>query len=262
MENSSALQSSDDSLIDYPPNAFPVGWTILCAIGIALIFLVILVGGSATWLAQHGFDQAGLQRAATSMYFVNVQGVAEILVIIYILAIMPFLSKLSLRQIGFRSGTANDWKIAGLGIVAMFVVVTVVAGLFTTLLHFKNEEAALAVYTHATGGDKVLFVLFGIILAPIFEEFVFRIFLFSMFRKWFGTGWAIALSSFLFGIAHWQPPNVPAMYLSITLPLMLGGALLAYVYYRTGKAWASIVTHGAFNAITFLAVTLVPSLAK
>lgn len=262
MENSSALQSSEDSLIDYPPNAFNIGWTILAAAGLALLFLVVLVGGSIFYIAQHGFDRSALQQASTSMYFVNVQGVAEVVAIAYILAILPSLSKLSLRQIGFRSGTGNDWKIAGLGIIAMFVVVTVAAGALTNLLHFKTPEVAIAVYQHADGTGKVLFVIFGIILAPVFEEFVFRIFLFNMFRKWFGTGWGIALSSFLFGIAHWQPPNVLAMYLSITFPLMLGGALLAYVYYRTGKAWASIVTHGAFNAITFLAVTLVPSLAK
>lgn len=262
MENSSALRTSDDSLIDYPPNAFNVGWTILAALGLAVIFFIVLVAGSIVFLAQHGFDQSVLRQATTSMFFVDVQGVAEVIIILYILAIMPSLSKLSLREIGFRSGTPRDWKIAGLGIVAMFVLITVVAGAFTTLLHFKTPEVAIAVYQHANSTDKVLFVLFGVILAPVFEEFVFRIFLFSMFRKWLGTAWAIGLSSFLFGIAHWQPPNVPAMYLSITFPLMLGGAVLAYVYSRTGKAWASIVTHGAFNALTFLAVTLVPSLAK
>lgn len=262
MENSSALQTSDDSLTGYPSNAFNVGWTLLALAGLGIIFFVVLFAGSTLWMAQHGYDPVALRRAATSMFFVNVQGVAEVLIIVYVLAILPWLSKLSLPEIGFRAGTARDWKIAGLGIVAMFVVVTVVAGLFTNLLHFKNEEAALAVYTHASGANKVLFVLFGIILAPVFEEFVFRILLFNIFRKWFGTGWGIGLSAVLFGLAHAQPPNVPAMYLSITLPLMLGGALLAYVYYRTGKAWTSIVTHGAFNAITFLAVTLVPSLAK
>jgi hypothetical protein len=256
------LRTSDDSLIDYPPKAFNVGWTILALAGLALIFFVVLIAGSVLFLAQHGFDRSALQQAASGMYFVNVQGVAEVLAIAYILAVLPSLSMLSLREIGFRRGTSRDWGIAGLGIVAMFVVVTVAAGALTNILHFKTPEVAIAIYQHANSANKVLFVLFGVILAPVFEEFVFRIFLFNVFRKWFGTAWGIGLSSILFGLAHWQPPNVPAMYLSITFPLMLGGALLAYVYYRTGKAWASIVTHGAFNAVTFLALTLVPSLAK
>jgi membrane protease YdiL (CAAX protease family) len=39
------------------------------------------------------------------------------------------------------------------------------------------------------------------------------------------------------------------------LPLAAGGVVLATVYARTGSLWASIATHGTFNAMT-LAIVL------
>ena len=40
------------------------------------------------------------------------------------------------------------------------------------------------------------------------------------------------------------------------IPLAVGGVVLALVYYRSGSLIASMLTHGLFNAATFVAVTV------
>jgi membrane protease YdiL (CAAX protease family) len=134
--------------------------------------------------------------------------------------------------------------------------------LLQTLLHFKQQEEAIAVFTRATGWQRFAFVLFGVVFAPAFEEAVFRLVLFNAMRKWWGLVAGAIASSILFGLAHSQPPFTPSMLACIALPLALGGIVLCYVYARTNNAWASFLTHGIFNGFTFALLMLFPQLAK
>lgn len=264
MVNSSDLKTSDGLQTAFPRNAFHVLWTVLVALGVVVAVFIPVIAGTIAWVIQHGVpSRAVLQTPQFQLYAVYMQGVGETLAAIYLLALMPVLAKVPLRRIGFRSPQAADAGAIVLGIVAMFLVVGIIATFISKSLHFSTPETAIDVYKHLTGGSRAGFVFFGAIVAPVFEETMFRIFLFNAFRKWFGLGWGIAISSFLFGLAHVQPPwNDPRMYLSICFPLMIGGAILAYVYYRTGKAWASMVVHAGFNLISFALLTFYPNLAK
>lgn len=262
MENNSASATSDDSRITFPPDAFWWLPTIGTALGILVILFAVLITAMVSWIVQHGYDAVQLNRTFSGFYGITVQSIAEVLIVAYLLLLTPILGKTTLQRIGFRKARSADWIIVLLAIVGMFVFVNIPASLLTTALHFKSPELAMSVYTHSSGFQKVLFAVFGVILAPVFEESVFRVFLFNAFRKWWGFWPGAIVSSLLFGLAHIQPPWIPAMFLSLTLPLAVGGMVLAYVYTRTGKAWASMVTHGAFNGITLLAVVLFPQLAK
>lgn len=262
MENSSGLQTSQDSPITFPPDAFWWLSTIGFLIGLGIVFLAVTLAGTIWYMVANHLDFYGLQRAMTAMPGVTIQSVGEVFTIAYIVLLLPTVAKTPLANIGFRSLNARQIGIIVLGAVLMFVIVTPLASFLENVLHFKTPEAAIAVYTHAAGWQKAAFALFGIVVAPAFEEAVFRLVLFNAMRKWWGLWAGAIVSSILFGLAHAQPPFTGAMFASITVPLMAGGLILCWVYTKTNNAWASFLTHGGFNAFTFILLAINPNLAK
>jgi membrane protease YdiL (CAAX protease family) len=98
----------------------------------------------------------------------------------------------------------------------------------------------------------VLFVAVG---APIVEELFFRGLVLRSLERRFGSTWAVALSSVLFGLAHPQPLPAKALVL-VMVSLAALGALLATLAVRTGRLGPSIVTHAVFNGWTVLFLVL------
>ena len=93
----------------------------------------------------------------------------------------------------------------------------------------------------------VLLVLIVGIGAPIVEEVFYRGFLQGALRKrGLPPGIAIAVSSTLFGLSHFELLQLPA--------LVLFGALAGVLYHRTGRLGPPIVAHLAFNMVTVIAL--------
>jgi membrane protease YdiL (CAAX protease family) len=101
----------------------------------------------------------------------------------------------------------------------------------------------------------MLSVLAAVIVAPLFEELLFRAHLqsglVSAFRKQLGprtARWlAIVLASLAFASIHewWTQPII------FVLSVCIG-----WVYERTGNLWSAIVLHATFNGSTTLLFTL------
>lgn len=102
-------------------------------------------------------------------------------------------------------------------------------------------------------------VLFALVLAPLYEELLFR-------RVLFGRLWAagrpllgIVLSSAAFALLH-EIPGLGENPLSATALLWLVyagmGAAFAVLYWRTGTLWAPIGAHALNNAIAVAALVL------
>jgi membrane protease YdiL (CAAX protease family) len=262
VENTSRSQILQDSPIVFPPNAFWWPATILLLLGIVGVFFFVLIIGMAYWTIAHGFDLMQTARAMAGMAGVTVQSIAEVVIVAYILLLLPKVAKVSLKDIGFRPISNAQLGIIILGAVAMFVIVTPLASALQNLLHFKTQEEAIAVFTRASGYQRAAFVFFGVVVAPAFEEAVFRLVLFNAMRKWWGLWAGAIVSSVLFGLAHSQPPFTATMLACIAFPLAVGGLVLCFVYAKTNNAWASFITHGIFNGFTFVLLILFPQLAK
>jgi membrane protease YdiL (CAAX protease family) len=262
VENSSRSATLPDSPIVFPPNGFSWFWTILFLVGMVVVFFAVMAIGVGWYYATHGMDLAATLRSMSAMPGVTIQSIAEVVAIAFIALLLPPLAQTSLRGIGFQAISGRQVSIALLGAVLMFVIVTPLASVLETLLHFKAQEEAIAVYMHVNGWQKLAFAFFGIVVAPAFEESLFRVVLFNAMRRWWGFWAGAVVSSILFGLAHSQPPFTAAMLISIALPLAVGGFILSWVYARTNNAWASFITHGTFNGLTFVLLTLAPNLAK
>lgn len=262
MENSSRSQTLQDSPIAFQSNAFSWPWTVgfvLCAL--VVFFLAVTILGIAYGVSQH-LDVLATAHALAGMPGVIIQSIAEVVIVAYLFALLPGLAHTSLYGLGFRRVTAENMGAILLGAVAMFAIVTPLASVLETLLHFKTPEEAIAVFTKTSGWQRAAFAFFGIILAPLFEEAVFRWTLFNAMRAWWGFWPGAIVSSILFGLAHSQPPFTLAMLACIAFPLAVGGVILCYVYQKTNNAWASFITHGTFNGLSLALLVLFPQLAK
>jgi len=263
VENSLASKDFRNSPIVSSPEAFPWPWTVLAIVGAAVLLFVIIIAGAAQFYMAHGQSIAVLNAALTKTSFgVVLQGVAELVVIAYLLVVVPSLARTNLAGLGFRSPSPRTLAYIGGAIAVMFVAVTALSSLLTTVLHAKTPEEAVQIFLSLhTNVEKAGFAFFAGIVAPIWEEFVFRIFLFNAMYRWWGFWPAAIVSSVLFGAAHGQPGGV-ATNVAIIVPLAAGGFVLCWVYAVTRNAWSSILTHGIFNLISLSLLSVAPQLAK
>jgi len=95
-----------------------------------------------------------------------------------------------------------------------------------------DEDSATAL------GLALIFVLVG---APLFEEMLFRGFLFHALRRALGVWPSALLSAAIFTAIHGN--------LYATLPLFVLGVALALLYERNGSLLAPMAAHATFNAV-------------
>jgi membrane protease YdiL (CAAX protease family) len=148
----------------------------------------------------------------------------------------------SLSLWGFRRpNRAFFWTIP-LALVAVYAVTVV-----HDLVVHPEQQKIISEFPRS-GAGVVLFVIVAVVMAPLFEEVVFRGFLFRGFANSWGWVWGAVVSSVIFGIAHLQ--------LDVFVPLAVLGFALAWVYRRTGSLWTCIAMHAVFNAVAVLAWAL------
>lgn len=93
------------------------------------------------------------------------------------------------------------------------------------------------------------------ILAPIFEEILFRGILFrGMLQYGMNPVVAILTSSILFGMAHMNPWQF--------LGAGVLGAVFAYVYYRTKSLWICVVLHALNNTVSYFMMIQMESMEE
>ena len=99
-------------------------------------------------------------------------------------------------------------------------------------------------------------LLIVIFLAPFVEEVLFRGLVFGNLRQKSATvGYLV--SCLLFALLHvWQfaVVNRDMAYFLLMLQYLVPGAVLAWVYDRTGTLWTSIGLHAAVNTLSVLSV--------
>jgi membrane protease YdiL (CAAX protease family) len=96
-------------------------------------------------------------------------------------------------------------------------------------------------------------ILFGVVLAPIFEEMLFRGFLLPLLVRSVGPWFGILLTAVPFALLHgtqnqwaWQ----------LVFLIGIAGIAFGYVRYKTGSTTAAFLMHAAYNATGFLGYTL------
>ena len=148
----------------------------------------------------------------------------------------------SLALWGFRRPTRAYFWVVPLGLFAVYVF----SYAHDSLVH-PRQQAIVSDFPHSALG-VAMFVLVAVVMAPVFEEILFRGFLFRGLANSLGWVWGAVISASVFGAAHLQP--------DVFLPLAVLGFILAWAYHRTGSLWTTITMHALFNAIAVVAWVL------
>jgi membrane protease YdiL (CAAX protease family) len=91
-----------------------------------------------------------------------------------------------------------------------------------------------------------IFALVIVVLAPLFEETIFRGFLLPSLTRNLPVAGAVVVSGLVFALAHLSVADL--------LPLTVLGILLGFVYTRERGLWAPIVLHGLWNGGSLVAL--------
>ncbi|AKC86714.1 membrane protein [Pseudoxanthomonas suwonensis] len=113
----------------------------------------------------------------------------------------------------------------------------------------------LALVEEAARNWPVFLFLFAVVLAPAYEELLFRRVFFGRFlaagRPWLG----LVVSSLAFALVHEVPGishNPPLAVLQLWLIYGGMGAAFAWLYWRTGSLWAPFLAHALNNALALV----------
>ncbi len=136
---------------------------------------------------------------------------------------------------------------AAIGLALAFPLTMLVAQVFNLLFQAMQlnppttHQMLLFMRSGQPGWIIGLTIASAVLMAPVFEEICFRVFVQTGFTFQFPSRWpAILLSSLAFALLHewWTMPAI------FTLSFCIG-----YAYERTGNAWTAILMHVGFNAI-------------
>jgi len=94
--------------------------------------------------------------------------------------------------------------------------------------------------------QRVLIILLAIAIAPFAEEFIFRFFLYGVFKRYLGRGPGLFLNALLFGAVHVHLPSLG--------PLFVLGACFTLAYEWSGSILVSMTMHALFNFLSLSAL--------
>jgi membrane protease YdiL (CAAX protease family) len=94
--------------------------------------------------------------------------------------------------------------------------------------------------------QRIMIIVFAVAIAPVFEEFVFRFFIYGVIKRYFGCLFGVILSALLFSAAHAHFPSF--------VPLFVLGSCFAIAYEWSGSILVSMTMHSLFNSLTLTAL--------
>jgi len=136
--------------------------------------------------------------------------------------------------------TAVPFVLAGVAVVIFFG--RLIAG---HEFDFSQSEGLVVLMENPHPQLRLLLIIFIVVVAPVFEEMLFRGMLQSMIRGFLPNPWiAVILASVIFVVLH------PAMHWPALFALSV---CMGYSYEKSGSLLRPILIHAAFNGINLAA---------
>ena len=161
---------------------------------------------------------------------------------------LPLAEGLYLKPVSRR--ITNTSAIAG-------VVCAIVGGLIAA--RYSTGKSLIADLfmqpsSETPGAYELFYPMVGLALfAAVVEEIYYRGFLYSIFQRLLGTGWAMGIIIAWFGLLH--APQLAQDLVGLPL-IVLMGALFTGLRYKYDSIWPSIACHLAYNG-SIMAVSII-----
>ena len=179
----------------------------------------------------------------TAVHQIVLQGLMDVVLVAFIMFLVKVVRKRSfLETIHWRR--QNLFSTASLVTLGVVLAITVV--LASTLFPMPNQTPIEKLISSTR--SLYVFALFGVAVAPLFEEIIFRGFLFKVFTDMAGPSVAVAITAFLFALLH--AFQLWGNWAAIGLIFAVGYAL-AFIRRRSGSLLPSLIVHMTYNAMLF-----------
>ena len=145
---------------------------------------------------------------------------------------------------------SGDWNVL-MSQVLMVLPLVALAGLLVERLVGDPGGSNPLLELVLTAGDPLALFCFAVtamVLAPLFEETLFRGVLLPVLARHWGPPIAVLMSALVFGLAH--------LSLGELVPLLVLGVGLGWLRLRTGRLAPCVLMHGLWNGFTFLNLVL------
>jgi len=155
----------------------------------------------------------------------------------------------SLKDLGFKAfrfmsvlGKAFLWLVLVKILTAIYAVFT------SSVLNFEPPKMVTGIPDIFGKGISgfLLAIFVSVVVAPLAEEIFFRGFIYAALRDKIGIAWAALISSFIFAIFHGS--------LWMTVPILLLGLVLVYLYERENSIGPPIIFHALNNLVSLLII--------
>jgi membrane protease YdiL (CAAX protease family) len=161
---------------------------------------------------------------------------------------LPFWRSLGWRKlsINLSSGRGNPWAyfFSGCGLAIFVFVVSATA---------KTNQNMPIQEILKNRNSAILLMVMAVLVAPLFEETVFRGYLYPLFAKSFGIVPGILLTGLLFGLMHGSQLGWSW---SIVGLLILVGVIFTFARAHTGTVLASFLLHLGYNSMIAVATII------
>ncbi|MEK5056564.1 type II CAAX endopeptidase family protein [Niallia sp. FSL K6-0212] len=167
---------------------------------------------------------------------------------LYFIAILP--NKLSWREVGLKSFSANYWR-AIIGWTFVLIVISIIMVVVIEILIGVGPEnnKTDSLQSRTTLLNFFIGFVSAAIISPVYEEIFYRGFLYRFIRSKYGILIGMLGSSLIFMIVHIPTFN--------TLPInFVSGLIFAWTYEKSGSVVPPIIIHGIFNGIAIILTAL------
>jgi len=220
----------------------PGRWSLVLAVIGYVTGLLMATLAASVWISVHHGQTNGLGTVASSEIglWIGLGGAA-------LYASRSEGSASLARDFGLRFAWVDPILGGPVGVAAQYLLGFVVvlayqaSGVSNNTINKLGQPAqTITGLAHGWGGDVVL-ILVVVVGAPVVEELFFRGLLLRSLQARIGSVGAVLVSGVLFGLAHFEPLQLPV--------LALFGVVLGVLALRTGRLGPGICAHAAFNSL-------------
>ena len=136
-----------------------------------------------------------------------------------------------------------------IGVVCQLLMVPLIYLPLQEFISKRDLEAPVRRVTESAHGAGFIALSAVVVVgAPFVEELFFRGLLLRSLQRRFGPAWAVAGSSLVFGLVHFELLQLPA--------LVAFGVVLGVIVVNTKRLGPAIFAHAGFNLVTMIAFGL------
>jgi len=223
-----------------PPDPAWNGWDLLGLVAVAIVALLISTLGALLLAKRFAYPHANpVDLARKAVVVVAGQALGYVLVFAY----MYFLVTRQRRRPDFLAAIHWNWPSNSGAYILAGGVLSLALQLLAHLLPIPRNLPIDNFF--GTPAEAWVLTIFGVTLAPVMEELLFRGFLYPVLKRHLGMGSAVLLTAFAFALLHgsqlrfaWGP----------LLVIFLVGLVLTIVRALKNSVGASLLMHVAYNA--------------